>query len=751
MQSVTSPTSSSKQSPFAEIAASRGMRIVFVLLAMWFVLGALPGTREAFLTPFNFSNLTAQVAEIVVIGVGMTMVVLIGGIDLSVGAGMALAGVIAARLQIELHQSAVVAVLAAVLVCALIGAWHGMLVTYLSIPPFIATLSGFLAYRGIAVVLSGARGLSPMSDDFEKLGARLPPSVSVALAAVGCALGIAMVLRRTTRRRALGLSTMPPLAMALRIGAIACVGVFVVLVYREGMPVPVLIAGIASALGAFVLRKTRLGRYAFAIGGNREAAHLSGVPVAKVTMTIYIATGILTALAGIIATARTNGVTPATTGLTRELQVVTAVVIGGTSLAGGRGTMIGTLIGALVIGTLQNGMNLMGVNSNWQNIVTGQILLGAALLDVLSSKKDLSPRTKRIAMTALGLATASALVAVIARGSDAAAQGAASSGNAATGDRPSVAFLLSTLQEERYQKDQKYFEAKAKSLGLNAFTLAADNDNGKQLAELEDALSRNAKIIVIQPTDSVAAASYVAKAHAHGAKVIAYDRSIKSDSLDYYVAHDSFAVGKMIADAAVAATGGKGNYVLLDGQAGHSVANEIGRGVHSVLDPLVAKGDIKIVVEQTHDSWSPEQSLKTVEDAIAKTKGNINAIIAHNSGMARGAVQGLASAGLDKNEPRIFIGGADADAANVEYVCEGKQSVEVLKDIAPLAEKAAEVAAALAHGEIVEGSSKTSGSSSARTISVPVRLITAANAKTLLIDTGFHAASAVPACMKTTL
>lgn len=734
---TTTTPQTTAPSALSEITNSRGLRIVFVLLAMWLVLGAHPETRDAFLTASNFSNLTAQVAEIIVIGVGMTLVVLVGGIDLSVGAGMALSGVIAARLQIEMHQPAWVAVMAAIAVSAIVGAWHGLLVTRLSIPPFIATLSGFLAYRGAAVVLSGARGLAPMGEDFQKLGGRLPPSLSVALALAGAVTGIALVLRRVARRRALGLTVMPPGSLGLRIVAIVAVSIFVAVVYRDGVPVPVLIAASSAALGAFVLRKTRLGRYAFAIGGNQEAARLSGVPIAKVTMAIYIATGVLTALAGIIATARTNGVTPATTGLTRELQVVTAVVIGGTSLAGGRGTMIGTLIGALVIGTLQNGMNLMGVNSNWQNIVTGQILLGAALLDVLSSKKDLSRRTKRVAMTALGVAVAGALVAVVARGKTTVSD---STGVTNAKDQTSVAFLLSTLQEERYQKDQKYFETKAKALGLHAFTLAADNDNGKQLAELEDALSRGAKIVVIQPTDSVAAASYVEKAHARGAKVIAYDRSIKSDALDYYVAHDSFNVGKIIADEAVKATGGKGNFVLLNGQAGHSVANEIGLGIHSVLDPLVAKGAIKIVVEQSHDSWSPEQSLKTVEDAIAKTSGDVQAILAHNSGMARGAVQGLAAAGL-KN---IFIGGADADAANVNYVCEGKQTIEVLKDIAPLAETAAEVAAALAKGEKVHAT-QVQGSGPA-TVSVPVRLITKDNAKALLVDSGFHAASAVPAC-----
>ncbi len=733
-------TMSRERSPLAELFGSRSLRIVLVLFAMWLVLAAHPETRDTFVTAVNFSNLTAQSAELIVIGVGMTLVVLVGGIDLSVGAGMALSGVVAAKLQIEMNQPAWVAVLAAVAVNAVIGAWHGLLVTRFSIPPFIATLSGFLAYRGLAVVLSGAQGLAPMHEDFKTIGGRLPPTATFVLCLLGVAAGAGLVLRKVARRRRLGLPVAASFATSLRLAAILGAGIFFALVYRDGAPVPVVIAAGAAGLGALVLARTRLGRYAFAIGGNQEAARLSGVPVAKVTMTIYIVTGVLTAIAGVIAVARTNGVTPATTGIMRELQVVTAVVIGGTSLAGGRATMVGTLIGALIIGTLQNGMNLMTINSNWQNIVTGQILLGAALLDVLSSKKDLAPRTKRLAFTGLGFVAAAALVAVVARGKS--SENAAMTPTAAGPAKPSVAFLLSTLQEERYQKDKKYFEAKAKELGLVAFTLAADNDNAKQLAQLEDALARGAKIIVVQPTDSVAAASYVEKAHASNAKVVAYDRSIKSPDLDYYVAHDSFGVGKMLAEAAVKATNGKGNFVLLNGQSGHSVANEIARGVHSVLDPLVAKGDIKIVVEQNHDAWSPEQSLKTVEDVLAKTKGDVSAIVAHNSGMARGAVQALSATNLaDKG---IFVGGADADAANVNYVCEGKQTVEVLKDIKPLAEKAAEVAAALAEGKPVEGT-KTPGSS-APTVSVAVHLIDKDNAKPLLVDSGFHAQSAVPAC-----
>jgi D-xylose transport system substrate-binding protein len=319
------------------------------------------------------------------------------------------------------------------------------------------------------------------------------------------------------------------------------------------------------------------------------------------------------------------------------------------------------------------------------------------------------------------------------------APGAEGGAGAAADGKTKVAFLLATLQEERYQKDKKYFEEKATALGLAPFTLSADNDNAKQLSQLEDALSRGAKVIVVQPTDSTAAASYVAKAHAKGAKVVSYDRSIKSDALDVYVSHDAFKVGVIEAEEAVKATGGKGNYVLLDGQSGHSVVAEIVRGYMSVLKPLVDKGDIKIVVERNHDSWSPEQSLKTMEDAIAKTKGDIQAVLANNSGMARGAVQAIQAANLGAK--KIFIAGSDADASNINSVCEGKQTIEVLKDIKPLAEKAAEVALALSQNKPIEGAT-----GKPPTIAIGVHLVNKDNAKAMIVDSGFHPAKAVPAC-----
>lgn len=309
--------------------------------------------------------------------------------------------------------------------------------------------------------------------------------------------------------------------------------------------------------------------------------------------------------------------------------------------------------------------------------------------------------------------------------------------------RPDVAFLLSTLQEERYQKDMKYFEARAKVDGERVVTLAADNDNAKQIAQVEDVLTQGAKVLVIQPTDSQAASSYVRLAHEHGAKVIAYDRAIVSPDLDYYVSHDSYKVGVLQAQAAIAATGGKGNYVILSGQAGHSVAMEITRGYDDTLAPYVARGDIHIVARQNHSAWSPEQALRTVEDAITRTDGHIDAILANNSGMARGAVQAVTEAKLG----HVFIAGADADAANINFVCEGKQSIEVLKDVRPLAETAADVAHDLLTGKTPPAKSTiTLGGKQVPVAAVPVEVITADNVKTKIVGSGFLTAADLPAC-----
>ncbi len=301
-----------------------------------------------------------------------------------------------------------------------------------------------------------------------------------------------------------------------------------------------------------------------------------------------------------------------------------------------------------------------------------------------------------------------------------------------------IGFVLSTLQEERYQKDQKYFAEEAARLGFEAIMVSADNNPQTQTAKVENLLSKGIKVLVIQPVNSQAAANLVTLAHAEKVPVVAYDRLIIDSPVDFYVTQDSFKVGVLQAEAAVKATGGKGNYVILMGQAGHSVANEITRGVKSVLSK---NPGIKIVVEKNHEGWSSSLAMATVENALTQYKNKVDAIIANNSGMAQGAVQALVEQGL---AGKVFVAGADADLAAIKNIASGRQQFEVLKDISPLAKGSAEVAFRLAEGKKPISTSMTqNGKFSVPTLSTAVYGIQKDNLEERIYKTGFHTKESV--------
>lgn len=359
-----------------------------VLLGLWAVLALLPATRDFFLTERNLVNLTVQVSHIAVIAVGMTLVIIIRGIDLSVGAGVALTGVVAALLQIDYGMPAWVAIACALAAGAAMGAWQGLWVSRFNIPAFVVTLAGFNAFRGLALVVSDARGLSPMGEDFAIVTAMVPPGITLAAIAGGLGAGAWLLHREVARRRTHALAPLSRVALGGRVVAMVALCGFMAAIYAgQGMPVPVMLAAVAVLAGVFLTRKTRFGRHVYAIGGNPEAARMAGIDVRRTTMWVYVFIGVLTAVAGIILAGRVNGVTPGNAGNLLELDVITAVVIGGTSLSGGRGSVVGSLLGAMVFGTLSNGMNLLGVDSNWQLILKGMILMAAVLVDVLSKRK----------------------------------------------------------------------------------------------------------------------------------------------------------------------------------------------------------------------------------------------------------------------------------------------------------------------------------------------------------------------------
>ncbi len=296
-----------------------------------------------------------------------------------------------------------------------------------------------------------------------------------------------------------------------------------------------------------------------------------------------------------------------------------------------------------------------------------------------------------------------------------------------------IGLVLSTLQEERYQKDQKYFIEEAKKLGFEPIVVSADNNAQTQSAKVENLLAQGVKALVIQPVNSESAANLVKSAHDDKVPVVAYDRMISNANVDFYVTQDSFLVGVLQAEAAVKATNGKGNYVILMGQAGHSVANEITRGVESVLKKYPA---IKVVMKKNHEGWSSSSAMATVENALTQNKNNVQAVIANNSGMARGAVQALNEQGLTG---KVFVAGADADLAAIKDIVAGKQQFEVLKDIAPLAQMAAKVAFQLAQGQKPTSTETvTSGSFKVPTAATAVYGITKDNLEERIYKTGFH-------------
>lgn len=301
-----------------------------------------------------------------------------------------------------------------------------------------------------------------------------------------------------------------------------------------------------------------------------------------------------------------------------------------------------------------------------------------------------------------------------------------------------IGFILSTMQEERYQRDKRVFEETAKKMGAKVLFASCNNNEQTQASQVDNLLSQGVNALVIQPVNGETASAFVKQAQKDGVPVIAYDRLIKNAPLSAYVTEDSFNVGKLQAEAAVKHVGKKGNFVLLKGQAGHSVAEARTAGAMSVLKQYP---DIKIVVEQYHNGWSPELAMQTTENALTRNKNNIQAIIANNSGMAHGAIQALDE---QKLAGKVFVAGADADLSAIRDIVGGKQQFEVQISIDDMAKRAAEIAISLAGKKDFKFDSEMeNGSGKIKTINTPVFPVSKESVDERIIKTGFHKRDAI--------
>ena len=302
--------------------------IIIALLAMCIFLVIFPTTRTTFLTPNNMFNILRQNASNLFLATGMTMVIILGGIELSVGSVIALSGCVAAGCVVNLGLPEAVGFLAAILVGAIVGMFNGLVICKTDIPPFIVTLASMNIAKGIALVYTQGAPIRCMTDAFKFPGAG----------------------------------------------------------YVGPVPTPVILMLIVFVIAALMINRTQLGRHIYAVGGNAQAAQFSGINVSKVKFIVYTYTGIMAGIAGVVVASRLYSGQP-TAGDGAEMDAIAAVVVGGTSMSGGSGRIGGTLIGVLIIGVLNNGLNLMGVDSNWQYIVKGLVILLAVYVDFIRNKK----------------------------------------------------------------------------------------------------------------------------------------------------------------------------------------------------------------------------------------------------------------------------------------------------------------------------------------------------------------------------
>ncbi len=352
-------------------------------------------TDSIFLTPRNLSNLMTQMSVTGILAVGMLMLIVSGNIDLSVGSVLAFAGGIAAFALSE-GYGLPASVMLAIVVGVAVGLFQGTLTAYLNIPAFIVTLGGLLAWRGAVKWLLGGNTI-PISDDtFKFIGqGNLPAVVGWVLAVAAVAFVIFMAIRKAQSVKTYGLGeanyTAELLKTLIPIGAIIAF-IFVMNTERggaieeSGVPVPVLILLAVALGGGFLTTTTTFGRYLYAIGGNADAARLSGINNKRNVLKVYAILGALTGVAALIFTARVGSGAP-DAGTLKELDAIAACVIGGASLMGGRGTIFGACLGALIMASLDNGMSLLNVRDFMQDIIKGSILVAAVGLDMAGRKQ----------------------------------------------------------------------------------------------------------------------------------------------------------------------------------------------------------------------------------------------------------------------------------------------------------------------------------------------------------------------------
>lgn len=362
--------------------------MVIALIVIWGLFAIL--TEGSFLTPRNISNLFRQSVFLSILAMGMVFVIILGQIDLSVGSIVGLSGGIVAILYVWNGMNPIFAILITLGIGLLIGLWNGYWVAYQGVPSFVVTLGGMLVFRGILLGITRGTTIGPMRGIFEFLGKGYISNITgIIIGVIGAIFIIITEFHSWKNKKAHGLKV-PSLTIEFLKSLFYIVLIMaLILVFNnyQGIPFPVLITIVLLIFFSYLSQNTVFGRYIYAIGGNQQAANLSGINVKKTTLIVFMINGILAAFAGIFLTSRLSAASVAA-GQGAELDTIAACVIGGASLMGGVGTIFGAVIGAIVMASLDNGMSLMNVPVFWQSIIKGLVLIFAVWFDVASKRRE---------------------------------------------------------------------------------------------------------------------------------------------------------------------------------------------------------------------------------------------------------------------------------------------------------------------------------------------------------------------------
>lgn len=602
-----------------------------------------------FLTTQNLLNVGVQAAVTAILAFGVTFVIVSAGIDLSVGSVAALSATVLAWSATSAGVPVVLAVVLAIVTGIACGFVNGALISYGKLPPFIATLAMLSIARGLSLVISQG---SPIA---------FPDSVS----RLGDTLG-------------------------------------------GWLPVPVLVMIAMGLITALILGRTFIGRSMYAIGGNEEAARLSGLRVKRQKIVIYALSGLFAAVAGIVLASRLVSAQPqAAQGY--ELDAIAAVVIGGASLAGGVGKASGTLIGALILAVLRNGLNLLSVSAFWQQVVIGVVIALAVLLDTLRRKAGSGAASsagttpgapgsgRRGAFKFAGAALAVAVV----------VGGVSYFNSGSSGGTTKVGMSLSTLNNPFFVQMKDGAQAEAKKAGIDLTVTDAQNDASQQANQLQNFTSSGVSSIIVNPVDSDAVGPGVRSANKADIPVIAADRGVNKADAATLVASDNVAGGKLAADALADKLGGKGSIVILQGTAGTSASRERGAGF---AEGLKAYPGIKVVAKQPAD-FDRTKGLDVMTNLV-QSHPDITGVFAENDEMALGAVKALGS----KAGTSVSVVGFDGTPDGLKAVEAGTLYASVAQQPSELGRIAVQNAVKAAKGEKVE-----------KTVKVPVKVVTREN------------------------